>query len=581
MLRSLCLIATLIPSPGAPPVPHAPSVPHPASRAQKTSPKKAIADYLEGCEALGLSGSVHVQVGKKVLFSGGLGLADRKKKRKNADDTLFEIASATKPFTACAILALAEDGKLALDDPISEHLPGVPEDRSGITVRHLLSHMSGMPRSAAAGYGPDLEVAVKAYLAPDPARPPGREYEYWNGGFALLAGIVAEVSGQTYQDYCRTRLFERVGLEATGFTGDTDLPKKRLATGYDEEGNALRLATGHPYRDYGYQYIGMGGIVTCAGDLVQFMEALEDGEILTKDSVDAMLAGETEFYGLGWSLRRTRAGDRQYGHGGDVAGFHTQWARIPAKDLHVVALANVDGIPMHSISGNLTALALGERPPFPLPPPTAKVSKGELKAAAGTYADEAGNRIVVAVEGSSLVVTAEEYDPSQLAGDAIPERLAEHARAAEQILDLIQAGDTDAIALRLSERVRVAWASQLIGSIWPSHVEKYGELKSATAVRVLDKGNGVFSTMLRLEHESATRPLEIGLVQGKLQLFDLSAPLEPLAGRYTKTDEHKFSCFDWGTPVNKTLTFDGDRRRAKSVAAFAMGIQPTRLQRVD
>ncbi|MEM7516976.1 MAG: serine hydrolase domain-containing protein, partial [Planctomycetota bacterium] len=355
---------------------------------------------------------------------------------------------------------------------------------------------------------------------------------------AQRAKKVAEASGTTYQDYCRERLFERAGLEATGFTGDTDLPKKRLATGYDAEGNALRPANGHPYRDYGYQYLGMGGLVTCAGDLVRFMEALEAGEVLAQESVDAMLAGETTYYGLGWSLRTTPAGQRQYGHGGDVAGFHTQWARVPEADLHVVALANVDGIPMHSIAGNLTALALGEAPPFPLPPPTAKVSKSELKAAAGTYADEAGNRVVVAIEDSKLVVSVAEYDAPQLASDApIPPRLQEHAEAAREILDLVLAGDAEAIGLRLAERIPMSWPTRLTGTIWPEHVADFGALKSATAIRVVDRGNGAYATTLRLEHESAVRPLEIGLVHGRLSRFDLSVPLEQLEGVYRKSED--------------------------------------------
>ena len=142
-----------------------------------------------------------------------------------------------------------------------------------------------MPRSAAGGGGSDIALAVRGYLKTPLARKPGAKFEYWNGGYALLAAIVERVSKGSYVDFCREHLFRKAGLDAAGFTGDTELP--RQAMGYSGETPA-RLAAGHPYRSYGYQYRGMGGIVVSAKDLLKFWDALHAGRVLRPKSVKLM-----------------------------------------------------------------------------------------------------------------------------------------------------------------------------------------------------------------------------------------------------------------------------------------------------
>jgi CubicO group peptidase (beta-lactamase class C family) len=174
-------------------------------------PAKEIDAFLARCERFGFSGSVLVVRKGKVLLRHGYGLADRETGARITEDTLFEIASSTKPFTACAVLKLAEAGKLSLDDPIGKHLPGVPDDKQAITIRHLLAHTSGMPRAAGGG-GDDPAAAAKAYLSAPAARKPGEAFEYWNGGYALLAALVERASGRSFMDYCRENLFRPAGL---------------------------------------------------------------------------------------------------------------------------------------------------------------------------------------------------------------------------------------------------------------------------------------------------------------------------------------------------------------------------------
>lgn len=261
-------------------------------------------------------------------------------------------------------------GKLSLDDPISKHLPGVPEEKRAITIRHLLAHTSGMSRMSGGG-GSDLEAAVKGYLSKPLARKPGEAFEYWNGGYALLAAIVERAGGGSYMDFCR----EHLGLANTGFTGDAGLVGQ--AAGYEGE-RRVRLAAEHPYLNYGWQYRGMGGIVTSASDLWRFLKAYDGGRILSEESRRLMETAVTANYGLGWGMADTKRGTRRIGHGGDVQGFHTSIERFPAERRAIIVLCNVEGVPAWAITWNVEALLFGEAPPYPMPPDVADVPEEAL-----------------------------------------------------------------------------------------------------------------------------------------------------------------------------------------------------------
>ena len=550
------------------------------ARDEQTELQDALERYLESCSALGWSGVAYVERGGEVLLNRGFGFADRKRKREHQPETLFEIASATKPFTACAILALVEEGRLALDDSIADHLPGVPEDKRTITVAQLLSHTAGMPRSAAGGYGSDLEVAVAGYLATPSARAPGSGHEYWNGGYALLAGIIETVSGKSYQDYCRERLFERAGLEATGFTGDTHLPSKRLAIGYNGE-EALRPATGHPYRDYGYQYRGMGGLVTCVPDLVRFTRALEAGRVLSKDSVEAMQSNVAEYYGLGWGLSTTRRNTRRIGHGGSVAGFHTQWQRFPDEDAMVIVLSNVDGVPVVHLAWNLEAMLFGDPMAYPAPPEVVSVKKAELDKLEGRYALEDGNAIRVQRDGNQLKVEVLDLDPSALEQGKVPDRLEPLAEKARGILQAVRDGDAPAIEKVLGPNIPSSWPRMLVTRIWTKHLDQWGALKAVVTLAAEDLGGGAVQTRFRLEHQGGARPLKIVLRDEKLAIFDLAGPLDSLAGTYVPLADGTFQNFVWGSPFPCSLRFEQQGRQVLSLTAQGRGALPRKLKRVD
>jgi CubicO group peptidase (beta-lactamase class C family) len=150
--------------------------------------------------------------------------------------SLFELASCTKPFTAVAVMKLAEQGKLKLDDSIADHLPGIPENCRAITVRHLLQHTSGIPGTNTNGAGTDLAVVLPTFLEGGPQATPGERHEYWNQGYALLSEVIARASGQSYTAYCREAIFKPCKMESTRFTGERAPPKISVAIGRSTRG---------------------------------------------------------------------------------------------------------------------------------------------------------------------------------------------------------------------------------------------------------------------------------------------------------------------------------------------------------
>jgi len=147
---------------------------------------RRIVEFVEHSETAGFSGSVLAARKGAVIAAVAVGSADVDAQIPNTPATLFEIASATKQFTAAAVLRLVQEGRLALDDPISKHLPGVPENCRAITVRHLLQHTSGIPGTNAAGGGDDIAKVLPLFLRGGPRHPPGTHWEYWNSRLRAL-----------------------------------------------------------------------------------------------------------------------------------------------------------------------------------------------------------------------------------------------------------------------------------------------------------------------------------------------------------------------------------------------------------
>jgi CubicO group peptidase (beta-lactamase class C family) len=348
--------------------------------------------------ALGFTGSVLAARKGEILFAGGVGLADPKQQLANDANTLFELASATKQFTGAAVCRLVEMKRLKLDDGIAEHLPGIPADCAKITIRHLLQHTSGIPRSNSRGGGTDLAAALKSFLAGGPKHTPGSHWEYWNQGYALLSEIIARAGKRDYVTFCRQQLFAKARMQTACFTGDPAPRGLTVAIGHSERGD--RSALEHPYGSYGFQYRGMGGAVVNVWDLWAWDRALCGQKVLRKASKRALFEPGLGDYALGWHVRGKGQSLVQF-HGGAVRGFGCELRRYPGVDGCLFVLCNRDDFIVKRLAGLLEDAMFGR--PFALPPGT--ISATDRAALAGSYVDARGVRLTVTVAGE--VVRAE------------------------------------------------------------------------------------------------------------------------------------------------------------------------------
>lgn len=365
---------------------------------------RRIVTLARAYESVGFTGAVLAARRGEVVAAVGVGSSDLEGKRPNTPATLFEIASATKQFTAAAAVRLAQDGKLDLDAPIARYLAGVPKECEPITTRHLLQHTSGMPGTNTEGGGEDIGVALPMFLKGGPRYEPGSHWEYWNQGYAITSEIIAKGSGEAFTAYCRRALFEPAGMKATCFTGDKPpaAPGATPAVGRSGQGPA-RGALEHPYGSYGLQYRGMGGAVTNVWDLWRWDRALgTPGKVLGEKGTSALFTPGLNSYALGWFVRTDAKGRRVQSHGGGVRGFVCEVRRLPDDDGCVIVLCNDDRAPARLVADAVQAALLGDpagaMPPAPLPDALGLELAGQFK-------DEKGNTLRASREGK--VVRAE------------------------------------------------------------------------------------------------------------------------------------------------------------------------------
>lgn len=374
---------------------------------QSSEVGRKIVQFIERAESAGFSGVVLAAKEGKVVAAVGVGAADLDGKTPITPATLFEIASATKPFTAAAVMKLVQDGKLKLDDSIADHLPGVPENCKKITVRHLLQHTSGIPGTNSFGAGTDLDKVLPFFLRGGPKRTPGTNWEYWNQGYSLASEVIARASGKSYTDYCKEALFTPAKMTATCFTGDKPPNDSTVAIGQSTRGKP-RSALEHPYgNEYGFQYRGMGGVVTNVWDLWRWDRALHDDQLLAKESKEEMFKPGLKQYALGWNVRKDAQGRLVQSHGGGVRGFVCEVRRYPNEDGCLFVLCNRDDAPVRQIAQAVEQILFGD-PGKSVEPPRA-LDADLMKAIAGRYKDQKGAILVVEPKGKVARMRIEWY----------------------------------------------------------------------------------------------------------------------------------------------------------------------------
>jgi D-alanyl-D-alanine carboxypeptidase len=292
------------------------------------------------------AGAVLVARHGKVLLQDAWGRADRKTGVANTPATRFRIGSMNKMFTAVAILQLVEAHKLALDDPIGQHLPHYPNKQvaAKVTVRHLLTHTGGTGDI----FGPTFDQHrlqlrehrdyLKLYGTRGLSFEPGSRFEYSNYGFVLLGALIEHVSGESYDDYVDQRVFRPAGMRSTGALPEsTDVPDR--AVGY------LRTSPGSdwvPNTDtLPWRGTAAGGGYSTVGDLLRFAQALSSGTLISKATLAEATRPHQQQYGYGFGVQ-AQGRLASYGHGGGAPGMNGELRIFPQLGYIVVSLSNLD-----------------------------------------------------------------------------------------------------------------------------------------------------------------------------------------------------------------------------------------------
>ncbi len=327
--------------------------------------------------------SIAVLKDGKIMKTEGYGLANVELNVPARPETVYKIGSVSKQLIATGIMILIQDGKLSLDDRISKFLEGTPDTWKEITVRHLLTHTSGLVREAP-GFDPlkiqdDADVIKTAY--PLPLRfAPGEKWEYCNLGYFALAEIMRKVSGKPWGDYLSERLFTPLEMNATRTTTLTEIIQSR-ANGYVWRDSKLQNASTY------FALRPSGAFLSSVLDLAKWDAALYADKILKQSTLSQVWtpvklnSGATHPYGFGWELS-TVGGHKLVHHGGSLPGFRAQISRFVDDKFSVVVLTNGDNADPNLIALGIAALYI----PGLIPERTvAKIDPKILDAYTGQY----------------------------------------------------------------------------------------------------------------------------------------------------------------------------------------------------
>ncbi len=298
-----------------------------------------------------------------VVLEEAYGMADLEHGVPNTPETIFEGGSLSKQFTAAAVVLLALDGKLTLDDDVREYVPELPDYGHTITLRHLMTHTSGLRDwgsvASISGWGREQRSHDHGDVLDILSRQtelnfvPGHEYSYSNSGYNLLAIVVDRVSGMPFADFSMERIFEPLGLRDTQWRDDYRrlVPGRSSAYSRTGEGWEINRPIEHVH--------GNGGILTTVGDLGIWAQALEDGRLGGSDFVRMMHEtgrlndGSDIVYAGGLRVEDYR-GVSSVTHTGSTAGYRAFLGRYPEQGLSVAMLCNASNV---STGGNGTAVA--------------------------------------------------------------------------------------------------------------------------------------------------------------------------------------------------------------------------------
>lgn len=372
--------------------------------------------------------AVAVYDGDSIAFKKAYGMANLDHDVRLTPSSIFHVASVSKQFTGTAILLLAQDGKLTIDDDIRKHLPELPDFGRPITIRQLANHTSGIRDQwdllnlAGWRYSRDLitddDVMELLTRQKDLNFPPGERHMYSNSGFTLLALIVSRVSGQSFREFTTERIFKPLGMKNTHFRDQFAEIVKNQAYGYAPERGTFRLSVTN------FDTAGATSLLTTVEDM-QKWHANFESKTVGGDALQAKLlergslnSGRGIEYAFGITHGRYR-GLATVGHGGSDAGYRADFVRFPEQRLGIATLCNVSTANPAQLARRVADLFLpaGLPPANAEPPadssPEVPVPEDTLRRYAGFYwnTTDGAQRTILIDDGRLHVVNGRDRLP--------------------------------------------------------------------------------------------------------------------------------------------------------------------------
>jgi len=314
----------------------------------------------------GPGGAFMVAQKGKVIYQKTFGKANLELNIKLNTESVFQLGSMTKQFTAVAILLLEQQGKLNVNDPIAKYIGGYPAGNK-ITIHHLLTHTSGIKdftkmKSLASIAQKEMTAKMMVdFFKDEPVDfAPGERFEYNNSGYVLLGYLIELVSGERYADFIQRHIFDQLDMGHSYYANDRQIIKNR-AYGYQKKENAYVNKTSINFS----VPFSSGSLMSTLADLLKWQNGLNQNKVLnTKETTKAFSSyklnnGEQFNYGYGWHIKEMD-GLPIRAHGGSIFGFKSMGIYVPSEDIYVVGLTNCDCNSPTLLTENITRLVIAQ-----------------------------------------------------------------------------------------------------------------------------------------------------------------------------------------------------------------------------
>jgi CubicO group peptidase (beta-lactamase class C family) len=497
-----------------------------------------IDEFMTRLEGFGYSGALLVAKNGEVIVHKAYGWRDAQRRLPYTTDTVADIGSITKQFTAAAILALEEEGKLSTSDPMAKYFRDVPPDKQAITLHQLLTHSAGFPGEI----GDDdeaigREAFVKRALSTKLLFAPGTGYEYSNVGYSLLGAIVELVTGGPYERYLHDRLFARAGMEQTGYV----IPKwdrLKLAPGV-LDGRPWGTALDRPWAADGpyWNLRANGGILSTPADMYRWSVALDGGKVLSaawrKKLFTPFVREGTapSSYAYGWAIFPMPNGHTLVAHNGGNGVFAADFRRYVDDGVVLFIASNVSDKPSTAVSRFVGRLALATE--VAMPPKVVPLPAETLRKLEGNY----DGVLVKATPEGGLALT-----PTDAASFArLYQRVAgadEASKRSQAFADRVVKGEgLNERQLEMKQRLEA----------------KNGPLKGATLIGSRSERQRIAS-VVRLDLERGHVYLQLAWEGGERPLYVRISDAMPSAV-YLPVSATEFASYDFGSGETAKVRF--------------------------